>query len=140
MTITQFIEKAIEGGWKLPHQNLESEKIHRIEIKWSFWMGLKRVIGRKEPFGWRDVAIVSFRDSDYYLPIAEIILDPFTWQAVGKVERWGECPICGPVMSSKGICLSCRDTPLSFDWKENMHRMIDALASGQSIEDYLATL
>jgi hypothetical protein len=53
------------------------------------------------------------------------ILDPEMWKAVGKVEGW-----------SKGLKGYSREVP----WRRNMHRMVDALAEGKSIEEFLATL
>lgn len=65
--------------------------------------------------------------------LSDMFLDPKAWQAVGKVYGWNEeynCPSCGleyyevsrPAYSAK------------------MHRMIDALIEGKSIEEYLKTL
>lgn len=55
-----------------------------------------------------------------------MLLDPLAWQAVGKVEGWGaEIP---SYMLGKPV------------WHTNMSRMIDALASGKTIEQYLETL
>lgn len=59
-----------------------------------------------------------------------VLLDPAAWKAVGKVEGWGH----------KGDGYDGPNMVPSADWKENMHRMIDALAEGKSIEDYLNTL
>ena len=62
------------------------------------------------------------------IDINNIFLDPLAWQAVGKVEGWRtrKC--------EKEICIPCND------WKYAMHRMIDALAEGKSVEQFLQTL
>lgn len=62
-----------------------------------------------------------------------IFLDPKAWQAVGKVEDWID------IMPSwekhkDGYYLSYEG------WQWNMHRMIDALCEGKSIEEFLSTL
>lgn len=65
---------------------------------------------------------------------AEILLDPLAWQAVGKVERWRKTDNCWGCGYDEGATI---DTPI---WLVNMHRLIDALAEGKTIEEYLATL
>lgn len=64
----------------------------------------------------------------------KVLLDPEAWKAVGKVEGWkGETSFWG--------CLSCDDEALWMPtWKYKWHRMIDALAGGETIEQYLETL
>lgn len=51
--------------------------------------------------------------------IERVLLDPEAWKAMGKVEGWGP--------------------PLKV-WLMCMHGMIDALAEGKTIEQYLETL
>lgn len=110
MTLKGFIEKAIEGGWN-DGQDLVPE---------------------------------------YYNPINDsckaIFLDPLAWQAVGKVEGWG---------NTKDVRLSyvgfCRDEECNTDNSLDeayridfatyqIHRMIDALAEGKTIEEFLKTI
>lgn len=50
-----------------------------------------------------------------------VLLDPKAWQAVGKVERWYE-GYYGP------------------EWLHHMHKMIDALAKGQTLEAYVQSV
>ena len=67
-----------------------------------------------------------------------VLLDPEAWKAVGKVEGW------------KGKVISQKIDPSTIEgvyeeyavegWYVRMHRMIDALADGKSIEQYLETL
>ena len=58
------------------------------------------------------------------MPIEVGLLDPRAWQAVGKVEGWE--------ISLKN------DT--KEDWFNKMHHMIDALAEGKSLENFIKTL
>lgn len=68
-----------------------------------------------------------------------ILLDPLAWKAVGKAEGWkGSCDVCG---SRTALNCSGSDGGGIMDtWLWYMHRMIDALAEGKTIEEYLATL
>lgn len=56
-----------------------------------------------------------------------LFLEVEAWKAVGKVEGWN----LGAHRVGADI------TPR---WKKYMHRMIDALAEGKTIEQYLETL
>jgi hypothetical protein len=47
-----------------------------------------------------------------------VLLDPHVWQAVAKVEKWYDGPY-GP------------------EWLYYMHKMIDALAEGKTLEAYV---
>lgn len=76
-----------------------------------------------------------------------ILLDPLAWQAVGTTEGWGttdgKCNKCGSaprswLLSSPVTCPECRTGRGEWDWY--MHRLIDALAEGKTIEEYLITL
>lgn len=88
MTIKEFIEKAIEGGWK-----------------YNDYCDGKGCEDR------------------------HIFLDPLAWQAVGKVH-WGDGAL---QMNSKyGFRL--------YVWKDQMHRMIDALAEGKTLEEFISTI
>lgn len=69
-----------------------------------------------------------------------VFLDPLAWKAVGKVEGWAE---------ETEYEISCEDLERTFQvferavqktWLYNMHRMIDALAEGKTIEQFLETL
>lgn len=123
MTIKEFIETAIEGGWKLgvDAKNIPGFKMY--DYGFIFGIELK---------------------SDIH--INTIVLDPKVWQAVGKVKGWGktggehdagnypDVMICGRFdKPSLGI----------FRWSVcefKMHQMIAALTEGKSIEEYLQTL
>lgn len=122
MTIKQFIEKAIEGGW-IPRDcdvmiknpiaaRVEGDRIELQAQGSDGWTGLKS-----------SVLLNGFAEEHSH----RILLDPLAWKAVGKVEGWR---IKGEWETNFGVD----------GWLENMHRMIDALAEGKSIEDYLKTL
>jgi len=50
-----------------------------------------------------------------------VLLNPKVWQAVGKVEKWYDGHY-GP------------------EWLHHMHKMIDALAEGQTLEAYIQSV
>lgn len=109
MTIQQFIEKAIEGGWKrqvfgkckLPIEIYRNTRLHKA---WN-------VFGN----GFFDLGAIVYEDT--------MLLDPFAWQAVGKVEGWTDTP-----------------NPNVRVWLYNWHCMIDALSEGKTIEEFISTL
>jgi len=119
MTIKTFIEKAIEGGWipysydiiiKFPVEaKVEGERVQLIGKGDGNWSGVQS-----------SVKIETFIDEHKY----RIFLDPLAWQAVSSVEKWGEKPDPGRIY---------------YAWLHNMHRMIDTLAEGKSIEEFLET-
>lgn len=65
-------------------------------------------------------------------PVEVILLDPLAWQAVGKVEGWQD--VQAGYRESDGLIL------YESGWKRRMHRMIDALAEGKTITQFLETL
>lgn len=137
MTIEEIIQKAIEGGW-----NPTEEKDYTINTK---------------PDG---VWTAHFYDKDYpeegtnQYEIQYMVLDPKFWEAVGKVEGWKEM-VC-EVGNSGGYESDdyytewreaseneCDDEDVletRKGWEHKMHDMIDALCSGQSIEDFIKSL
>lgn len=74
--------------------------------------------------------------SKYPIWFYKILLDPEAWKAVGKVEGWFCEYHRGDVKDgySRHTMEDCAD------WKNKMHRMIDALADGKTPEEYLSTL
>lgn len=111
MTIQTFIERAIEGGW---------EPLLAHEVHFANWNN--RSASHKEV------------RASYVLH--EILLDPLAWKAVGKVEGWNNVHENGQECYH-GDC-SCHDSGCT--WRQWMHGMIDALAEGKTIEQYLETL
>lgn len=109
MTPKQFIEKAIEGGWKFGIDCSNAPNFKMYDYGFTFGIELK---------------------SDIH--IDTIVLDPLAWAAIGKVEGWHE-------NSQESKTVHVPSFPLKV-WKWNMHRMIDALCEGKSIESFLETL
>lgn len=104
MTIQEFIEKAIKGGWDDTEYAFVCTPDGNSRLAW----------------------LVGNWEYD-----EKIFLDPKLWQAVGKVEGWSELktPNRSPVGQYE-----------AGSWFFHMHRLIDALAEGKTIEEYLATL
>ena len=110
MTIKQFIEKAIKGGWRKEQKG--TLKIHDIGCYWIDY---------------------EYEDKDGYpilcdLSVEKILLDPLAWQAVGKVEGWSAN------YSYDSTSIKIRG------WGDYMHQMINALAEGKTIEEFLKIL
>lgn len=108
MTIIEFIQKAIEGGWKCPLVNA---------------------------------------GSDFMYPLDNFIfLDPLAWQAVGKTEGWNGT-WSREVWTNKDDQLYAEGLDRFGTtenglpaWRWYMHRMVDSLAEGRSLEDFISTL
>ncbi len=109
MSIKDFIEEAIEGGWK-------SNTFKELKFI-QFW-GNEIVLNYTGEDGNRH---------EWKYNYSAILLDPEAWKAVGKTERWG-----GTDRNEQG--------GLSRSWFIKMKKMIDALAEGKTIEQYLETL
>lgn len=65
----------------------------------------------------------------------EYLLQPSFWQAVGRTRGWKDW--------SKGYCSCCRLSEVKHkapEWLYNMHRFIDHLADGDSIEEALGKI
>lgn len=98
---------------------------------------------------WRDKTVEGgFTDqkNDVGFPMSlhELLLSPLAWQAVGKVEGWG-----GNQKRIKYYLDREGGVDEALDFLEDaeadtasyyMHRMIDSLADGKTIEQYLETL
>jgi hypothetical protein len=110
MTPKQFIEKAIEGGWK--YKGLDSK-----------YDDFSESVEVYDP-------LTGLND---YVSLLPIIVDPLAWQAVGKVEGW-ELADAKETKDFGDIKVN------GFEWYVQMHRMIDALCEGKSIEQFLETL
>lgn len=113
MTIQQFIEKAIEGGWNEGYIVYECHP----EV-----VALRK---RQTPM---PRTLEEIANLELVLDPHQIFLDPEAWKAVGKVEEWEQEPVRGEEVQYKG------------GWHLQMVRMIDAVAGGKTIEQYLETL
>ena len=118
MTIKKFIESAIEGGW-------DSEK--------TLMFGVPIVEKKIKIFGG-----LTHQEN------CVVLLDPLAWQAVGKVEGWDKwmCSNCRSTHNATGsiICPECNNQGAYKTWWGRMYCMIDALAEGKSVEQYIQTL
>lgn len=78
MTIKEFIEVAIEGGWN--YKNTTNPRAHNFGL----W-------------------VESGRGIDDNIIYSQVLLDPEAWKAVGKVKGWegGDCPTCGYVFDQE---------------------------------------
>lgn len=124
MTIKEFIEKAIEGGWFPVGKGFNTSYSWHAEDDYHTWV-----------FDF-DVDDVERARMDR----AEILLDPKAWQAVGKVEGWevyvDKFGSLNAGEESKRDILS----KMQRSWHYKMHQMIDALAEGKSLEESIKTL
>lgn len=126
MTIQQFIEKAIEGGWKF--KNVDT--IHIIPQD--------RITSVRDSIR----ILAKFNDGyQMYVSEEEILLDPLAWKAVGKVEGWAEflCGVCRTGFTSDHILhhSGVQSTP---EWKYNFINLACELAEGKTIEQFIETL
>ena len=113
MTNTElFIQRAIEGGWDE----------YLMNCSWS--------LSRNEVWADNGNGI-----SAKYGSLEAILLDPLSWQAVGKVEGWdGNHNSCNEYDDGQH---DCNGFPGFID---KMHGLIDALVRGETIEDYLGSI
>lgn len=133
-TATQkFIKDAVKGGW--------FPIAHGINATKEYWMS-----GSRWKFSLDDGVVIS--------PEIEVImLDPDAWRAVGKVRGWDgkpkhdkDCVWMNSDCEYKQTHFYCPHAHHACQcksyhpWCENMHGLIDALADGKSIEDYLSTI
>ena len=144
MTPKTFIEKAIEGGYELPNS------FDRYSYGGCGDDHKSNIDTVKE------INVGTFG----HAPVAEILLDPLAWQAVGKVEGWSENrekhysekkDVMGEFIevanAGRHKCNKyCAKKVyhgvewIGQEWLYYMHRMIDALAEGKDVESLLKTL
>ena len=110
MTIKEFIEKAIEGGWT-PEKEICCKDCKLTVEKFDFW-------------------VETYDALQFNGDIFALVLDSKSWKAVSKVEGWNDEP-----KLSLARKIGWNSTPRAF-----MHKMIDHLIDGGTIESYLETL
>jgi DNA-directed RNA polymerase subunit RPC12/RpoP len=127
MKIKQAIEKAIEGGWKYEGETPRCDELY-------------------------DTFYISDYDGGFEnLNLYKAFLDPNFWQCLGKAMNLPEivCNNCGKE-AARGEgryyyeCEDCgllveEDYPVS-PWLRMMHRLIDHLSEGGTIEKYFEEL
>lgn len=137
MTIQQFIEKAIEGGWKpWAHMFSDPEEPNRVPPP-----VLSVRVGVEEEYECDHANIFEVQFDDSWEELSRIAfsidqawLDIDAWKAVGKTEGWIHETSRGRRTSSHKNC-----HPYC-EWLKYFAEMPLALASGKTIEEYLSTL
>ena len=119
MTIKEFIEAAIEGGWKYKGKHQE---IYLCE---------------EQPEEGEGDTRLGIRSNIY-----AIVLDPEAWRAVGKVKGWDKtyCAMCGQQKphskkSECGVQWGRMEESIHY-----MHLMVDSLRDDRTIEEFIETL
>ncbi len=111
-----------------------------INTPYTYNMTIQTFIEKAIEGGWKDPFVQSehFRHDILYgisYPVYAMLLDPLAWQAVGKVEgkenQYERFTIWRDTLDGEVKTLW---------WTAQMHMMIDALAEGKSIEEFLTTL
>lgn len=74
------------------------------------------------------VELLDANGTPYTQSLDTWLLDPEAWKAVGKVEGWEE--------QGGFLYPNLNGTR----WQHEMHRMVDALAEGKTIEQFLSEL
>lgn len=93
-------------------------------------MTTKQFVAKALEGGWRyeNPELKQEEDILEVIGIEDILLDPLAWEAVGKVEGWESKITYKDRLKYEGT------------WLGYMHAMIDALAEGKSISEFLETL
>lgn len=132
MTTKEFIEKAMEGGYSL-FKNLDGNS-HTPRRNEKQIVDGRGITAHCEMYSPENESKLPENKGKYWYPATfymttlEIILDPLSWQAVGKVEGWIEY-----------------DTSLVYSANESMdkmYKMIEHLEviEGGTITSYLEKL
>jgi len=115
MTIKQFIEKAIEGGWRPHVENWES-----TPHSWLY-----RHYFLTDPKAWK--AVWSLNKGECWACEGKKYFKKFASEELDKESPCGNCDCTGTDEWEK-------------PWIRDMKRMIDALAEGKTIEEFIQTL
>ncbi len=113
MTIQQFIETAIEGGWKDIRVKINTTPEER-----NAYLGVEEIMQ----------AIVDRR----YFPL--IALDPEAWKAVDKILKFEKSWL------DPSECVVCEYPGYQDAVEAKMYAMIKHLLKGGTLEEYIATL
>ena len=127
MDIKEFIEKAIDGGWKPDFgRNIEYAGHNSDWSVWNFTDGNNKGSSTTEN---NKLAL----------------LDPKAWEAVGKVEGWEDetYDINMPANNKRGaykIKMKRRKSKSEPAWKKKQLNFVKHLQQGLSIEEALAQI
>lgn len=119
MKINEAINKAIENGYEL-HPILKE----RTDIVWNYEHGVLSF----------DVPILHGAEvhyERYKKNFTNLLLDRNFWQALGKGMNW---------RGTTYIQMGQKINETAPDWKYQWHSLIDALASGKSVEEFFGEL
>ncbi len=105
MTIQEFIEVAIEGGWEFGMTAMQNPGFQVHNFGFRFGIELKSNVS-----------------------IDTIVLDPEAWQAVVRSH-----------IKSREV-KDIREQDIKDITQNWMHKMVDMLCSGKTLEEYIATL
>lgn len=75
--------------------------------------------------------------SEYTIAIETMLLKPDVWQAVGKVRGWKNEPCKSPSWMHEG---NIADYEKCEEYRYHWHLLLDALAEGKTIEEYLQSI
>ncbi len=115
MNTQTFIELAIEGGWK----PFLDDRVHKK-------------VAMDEGDEW---VVFTTKVNVRRRIVAQILLDPLAWQAVGKVKGWNAQFMIGEEVEGKK---EIHD--LSPEWLYWQHKLLDLIADGKSIEEALGEI
>jgi len=112
LTPKEFIEKAVEGGYNMHPNNAKITNLKIGEVK------------KDNAFGNTTLIEVSFTNESgislrHWQRLSNILLDPLSWEAVGKAMGWEEDLLY--TIIRKGSEIS------KISWKQKMHQFIDNL-------------
>lgn len=87
-------------------------------------MKIKQFIEKavEEGYGWKKWDVGGWGNLEKSPHLEAVLLDPKAWEAVGKVEGWHDKELW------------------HWSWQNQMHAMIDALAEGKTLEEFIKTL
>lgn len=136
----QAIEDAIAGGFK------DFNFISLMQDPDEVYVEDGMVKVRKSKDGWDSGAAIKM--SSVIEHIHELLLEPHFWQAVGKTRGWdgstGSFKYKRPIKYGDGsvhtVEIERKNKATRLNWKRNMHRFIDHLADGLSINEALAAI
>lgn len=118
MTISEAIDKAVEGGYHIYGSDGMDTDYEGATNDYSAWT-------RKD------------NESTFLVPTDETFLDPKFWQAFGRALGWSEaCDLAITCAHGHEECHRCR----GYYWMYQWHCFIQAIADGNTPEAFFAHL
>lgn len=110
MTLKEFIETAIKGGWyKEATYKIEGEEIIFMRVKYDAITGV--------------------------LPFSTALLDHTLWQAVGRELGWSDYTEIITYYDRNRVNRDCTHSHNEETWKHSQHKFLDSLQEGKSLTD-----